>query len=174
VVCAETQPLPWRKRLAQSVRVVQGTVLNSDGQHSRMQGLPEDQTTLQWEHVITEADGPYRFETAGVRVDYQTWAELQGSKVQNRAISPLTARSNSNFVKGRDPEVANALENYIHEPYSVQAFSDQVTEVVVELEPAAVRPRRRHRLSFSPIPRGKPKAYLSSTSWASSYMILKS
>ena len=32
LVCAATQPLTFAQSLAQSVRVVQGTVVNSDGQ----------------------------------------------------------------------------------------------------------------------------------------------
>jgi carboxypeptidase family protein len=98
LVCAAIQPLTFAQSLAQSVRVVQGTVVNSDGQ-----AIPnavvylQDQKTLEVRTFITEADGRYRFGQLASDVDYQLWAEYKGHKSKTRAISSFDSKKQFNF-----------------------------------------------------------------------------
>ena len=81
LVCAATQPLTFAQSLAQSVRVVQGTVLNSDSQPlANAVAYLQDQKTLEVRTFITETDGHYRFGQLASDVDYQLWAEFKGRK----------------------------------------------------------------------------------------------
>jgi hypothetical protein len=94
LVCAAIQPLTF----AQSVRVVQGTVVTSEGQ-----AIPnavvylQDQKTLEVRTFITETDGHYRFGQLASDVDYQLWAEYKGHKSKTRAISSFDSKKQFNF-----------------------------------------------------------------------------
>ena len=98
LVCAAIQPLTLAQSLAQSVRVVQGTVVNSDGP-----AIPnavvylQDQKTLEVRTFITETDGHYRFGQLASDVDYQLWAEYKGHKSKTRAISSFDSKKQFNF-----------------------------------------------------------------------------
>src|ERR1700752_4144806 len=98
LVCAATQPLTFAQSLAQSVRVVQGTVLNSDSQPlANAVAYLQDQKTLEVRTFITEADGRYRFGQLASDVDYQLWAENKGQKSKTRAISSFDSKKQFNF-----------------------------------------------------------------------------
>src|SRR6201985_3479097 len=93
LACAATQPLIVAQSFAQSVRVVQGTVVNSDGQPiANAVVYLQDQKTLEVRTFITEADGRYRFGQLSSDVDYQLWAEFQSKKSKNRAISSFDSK----------------------------------------------------------------------------------
>ena len=98
LVSAATQPLILAQSLAQSVRVVQGTVLNSEGQPlANAVTYLQDQKTLQVRTFITEADGHYRFGQLASDVDYQLWAEFKGRKSKTRAISSFDSKKQFTF-----------------------------------------------------------------------------
>jgi hypothetical protein len=98
LICAATQPLMLGQSLAQSVRVVQGNVLNSDGQPlGNAVVYLQDQKTLEVRTFITEADGHYRFGQLASDVDYQLWAEFKGHKSKTRAISSFDSKKQFNF-----------------------------------------------------------------------------
>jgi len=98
LVCAATQPLTFAQSLAQSVRVVQGNVLNSDSQPlANAVAYLQDQKTLEVRTFITEADGHYRFGQLASDVDYQLWAEFKGRKSKTRAISSFDSKKQFNF-----------------------------------------------------------------------------
>ena len=98
LACAATQPLIFAQSLAQSVRVVQGTVVNSDGQPiANAVVYLQDQKTLEVRTFITEADGHYRFGQLASDVDYQLWAEYKGHKSKTRAISSFDSKKELNF-----------------------------------------------------------------------------
>jgi hypothetical protein len=98
LACAATQPLTFAQSLAQTVRVVQGTVLNSDSQPlANAVAYLQDQKTLQVRTFITEADGHYRFGQLASDVDYQLWAEFKGRKSKTRAISSFDSKKQFNF-----------------------------------------------------------------------------
>jgi len=98
LVCSATQPLTFAQSLAQSVRVVQGNVLNSDSQPlANAVAYLQDQKTLEVRTFITEADGHYRFGQLASDVDYQLWAEFKGRKSKTRAISSFDSKKQFNF-----------------------------------------------------------------------------
>jgi hypothetical protein len=98
LACAATQPLTFAQSLAQSVRVVQGTVVNSDAQPiANSVVYLQDQKTLEVRTFITEADGRYRFGQLASDVDYQLWAEYKGHKSKTRAISSFDSKKQFNF-----------------------------------------------------------------------------
>ena len=98
LACAAVQPLTFAQSLAQSVRVVQGTVLNSDSQPlANAVAYLQDQKTLEVRTFITEADGHYRFGQLASDVDYQLWAELKGHKSKTRAISSFDSKKQFSF-----------------------------------------------------------------------------
>jgi hypothetical protein len=98
LACAATQPLTFAQSLAQSVRVVQGTVLNSDGQPlANAVVYLQDEKTLEVRTYITEADGRYRFGQLASDVDYQLWAEYKGHKSKTRAISSFDSKKQFSF-----------------------------------------------------------------------------
>jgi Carboxypeptidase regulatory-like domain len=98
LACAAIQPLTFAQSLAQSVRVVQGTVVNSDGQPiANAVVYLQDQKSLQVRTFITEADGHYRFGQLASDVDYQLWAESKGHKSKTRAISSFDSKKQFNF-----------------------------------------------------------------------------
>jgi hypothetical protein len=95
---AATQPLIVAQSLAQSVRLVQGTVVNSDGPPiANAVVYLQDQKNLQVRTFITEADGHYRFGQLASDVDYQLWAEYKGHKSKTRAISSFDSKKQFNF-----------------------------------------------------------------------------
>jgi hypothetical protein len=98
LLCAATQPLTFAQSLAQSVRDVQGTVLNSDGQPlANAVTFLQDSMTLLVRTFITEAVGHYRFGQLASDVDYQLWAEFKGRKSKTRAISSFDSKKQFNF-----------------------------------------------------------------------------
>jgi hypothetical protein len=98
LACAATQPLAFAQSLAQSVRIVQGTVVNPDGQPiANSVVYLQDQKTLEVRTFITEADGHYRFGQLASDVDYQLWAEYKGHKSKTRAISSFDSKKQFNF-----------------------------------------------------------------------------
>ena len=98
LACAATQPLSVAQSLAQSVRVVQGTVVNSDAQPiANAVVYLQDQKTLEVRTFITETDGHYRFGQLASDVDYQLWAEFKGHKSKTRAISSFDSKKQFNF-----------------------------------------------------------------------------
>jgi hypothetical protein len=87
------QPLCLAQNPAQSVRVVQGLVLNSDGQaQPNAVVYLQDQKTLEVRTYITETDGRYRFGQLSSEVDYQLWAEYKGHKSKTRTISSFDSK----------------------------------------------------------------------------------
>ena len=98
MVSAVTQPLIHGQSLAQSVRVVQGTVQNADEQpQANAVVYLQDQKTLEVRTFITEADGHYRFGQLSSEVDYQLWAEYKGRKSKSRAISSFESKKQFTF-----------------------------------------------------------------------------
>ncbi|MGC2402729.1 MAG: carboxypeptidase-like regulatory domain-containing protein [Acidobacteriaceae bacterium] len=85
--------------LAQSVRVVQGNVTNSDNQlQPNAVVYLQDQKTLEVRTFITQTDdGHYRFGQLSSDVDYQIWAEFHGHKSKTRAISSFDSKKQFNF-----------------------------------------------------------------------------
>ena len=80
------------------MRVVQGIVLNSDGQpQANAVVYLQDQKSLEVRTFITEADGHYRFGQLSSDVDYQLWAEYKGHKSKTRAISSFDSKKQFNF-----------------------------------------------------------------------------
>jgi Carboxypeptidase regulatory-like domain len=95
---AATQPLVFAQSLAQSVRVVQGMVQNSDGQpQANAVVYLQDQKTLQVRTYITKSDGHYRFGQLSSDVDYQLWAQYQGHKSKTKVISSFDSKKQFNF-----------------------------------------------------------------------------
>ncbi len=98
LACAAIQPLSFPQSLAQSVRVVQGMVQNSDGQpQANAVVYLQDQKSLEVRTFITEADGHYRFGQLSSDVDYQLWAEYKGHKSKTKAISSFDSKKQFNF-----------------------------------------------------------------------------
>jgi Carboxypeptidase regulatory-like domain len=98
LACAAIQPLSFAQTLAQSVRVVQGMVQNSDGQpQANAVVYLQDQKSLEVRTFITEADGHYRFGQLSSDVDYQLWAEYKGHKSKTKAISSFDSKKQFNF-----------------------------------------------------------------------------
>jgi Carboxypeptidase regulatory-like domain len=98
LTCAAAGPLSLSQSLAQSMRVVQGLVLNADGQPQQNAVVYlQDQKSLQVRTYITEADGRYRFGQLSSEVDYQLWAEYKGHKSKTRAISSFDSKKELNF-----------------------------------------------------------------------------
>ncbi len=86
MACAAAQPLSVAQSLAQSVRVVQGTVQNSDGQpQANAVVYLQDQKTLEVRTFITEADGHYRFGQLSFRRGLSTLGRVQRSQVQDQS-----------------------------------------------------------------------------------------
>jgi len=98
LACVATQRQSLAQSLAQSVRVVQGTVQNSTGdpQPNAVVYL-QDQKSLEVRTYITEADGHYRFGQLSSDVDYQLWAEFKGHKSKTRSISSFDSKKQFNF-----------------------------------------------------------------------------
>jgi hypothetical protein len=93
LTCAAAGPLSFGQSLAQSMRVVQGLVLNADGQPQQNAVVYlQDQKSLQVRTYITEADGRYRFGQLSSDVDYQLWAEYKGHKSKTRSISSFDSK----------------------------------------------------------------------------------
>jgi D-serine deaminase-like pyridoxal phosphate-dependent protein len=92
VCLAPTSPV-LAQSLAQSVRVVQGNVVNADSQaQANAVVYLQDQKTLEVRTFITQTDGRYRFGQLSSDVDYQLWAEFQSKKSKNRAISSFDSK----------------------------------------------------------------------------------
>jgi hypothetical protein len=84
--------------LGQAVRVVQGNVFNANSQpQTNAVVYLQDQKTLEVRTFITQTDGHYRFGQLSSDVDYQLWAEFQGHKSKNRAISSFDSRKQFMF-----------------------------------------------------------------------------
>ena len=80
------------------MRVVQGLVLNADGQPQLNAVVYlQDQKSMQVRTYITEADGRYRFGQLSSDVDYQLWAEYKGHKSKTRSISSFDSKKQLNF-----------------------------------------------------------------------------
>jgi hypothetical protein len=95
---AAAGPLSFSQSLAQSMRVVQGLVLNADGQPQQNAVVYlQDQKSMQVRTYITEADGRYRFGQLSSDVDYQLWAEYKGHKSKTRSISSFDSKKELNF-----------------------------------------------------------------------------
>ena len=93
LTCAAAGPLSFSQSLAQSMRVVQGLVLNADGQPQQNAVVYlQDQKSMQVRTYITEADGRYRFGQLSSDVDYQLWAEYKGHKSKTRSISSFDSK----------------------------------------------------------------------------------
>ena len=93
LTCAAAGPLSFSQSLAQSMRVVQGLVLNADGQPQLNAVVYlQDQKSMQVRTYITEADGRYRFGQLSSDVDYQLWAEYKGHKSKTRSISSFDSK----------------------------------------------------------------------------------
>src|ERR1700761_1784165 len=98
LMIATAGPFSFSQGLAQSMRVVQGLVLNADGQPQQNAVVYlQDQKSLQVRTYITEADGRYRFGQLSSDVDYQLWAEYKGHKSKVRAISSFDSKKELNF-----------------------------------------------------------------------------
>jgi hypothetical protein len=98
VACVAPASLGLAQSLAQSVRVVQGNVLNSDNQpQPNAVVYLQDQKSLEVRTFITETDGRYRFGQLSSDVDYQLWAEYKGHKSKSRAISSFDSKKQFNF-----------------------------------------------------------------------------
>jgi hypothetical protein len=98
LVSGAAQPLSLAQSLAQSVRVVQGIVQNSDGQpQANAVVYLQDQKSLEVRTYITEADGHYRFGQLSSDVDYQLWAEYKGRKSKTRTMSSFDSKKQFNF-----------------------------------------------------------------------------
>jgi Carboxypeptidase regulatory-like domain len=98
LTCAAAGPLSFTQSLAQSMRVVQGLVLNADGQPQLNAVVYlQDQKSMQVRTYITEADGRYRFGQLSSDVDYQLWAEYKGHKSKTRSISSFDSKKELNF-----------------------------------------------------------------------------
>jgi Carboxypeptidase regulatory-like domain len=98
LTCAAAGLLSFSQSLAQSMRVVQGLVLNGDAQPQQNAVVYlQDQKTLQVRTYITEADGRYRFGQLSSDVDYQLWAEYKGHKSKTRSISSFDSKKELNF-----------------------------------------------------------------------------
>jgi Carboxypeptidase regulatory-like domain len=98
VACVAIQPQSVGQNLAQSVRVVQGLVQNSDDQpQANAVVYLQDQKNLEVRTYITEADGHYRFGQLSSDVDYQLWAEYKGHKSKTRAISSFDSKKQFSF-----------------------------------------------------------------------------
>jgi hypothetical protein len=98
LMCAAAGPLSFSQSLAQSMRVVQGLVLNADGQPQLNAVVYlQDQKSMQVRTYITEADGRYRFGQLSSDVDYQLWAEYKGHKSKTRSISSFDSKKELNF-----------------------------------------------------------------------------
>jgi hypothetical protein len=98
LMCAAAGPLSFSQSLAQSMRVVQGRVLNEDSQPQQNAVVYlQDQKSLQVRTYITEADGRYRFGQLSSDVDYQLWAEYKGRKSKTRSISSFDSKKELNF-----------------------------------------------------------------------------
>jgi hypothetical protein len=95
---ATAGPLSITQSLAQSLRTVQGLVLNGDNQPQQNAVVYlQDQKNLQVRTYITEADGKYRFGQMSPEVDYQLWAEYKGHKSKTRTISSFDSKKDLNF-----------------------------------------------------------------------------
>jgi hypothetical protein len=98
LTCAAAGPLSFSQSLAQSMRVVQGRVLNDDNQPQQNAVVYlQDQKSLQVRTYITEVDGRYRFGQLSSDVDYQLWAEYKGHKSKTRSISSFDSKKELNF-----------------------------------------------------------------------------
>jgi hypothetical protein len=93
VICLATTSFFPAQSFAQSTRVVQGNVVNSDSQpQANAVVYLQDQKTLEVRTFITQNDGRYRFGQLSPDVDYQLWAEFQSHKSKNRAISSFDSK----------------------------------------------------------------------------------
>jgi hypothetical protein len=98
LACFTPASLVLGQNLGQMVRVVQGSVQNSDSQvQANAVVYLQDQKTLEVRTFITQTDGHYRFGQLSSDVDYQIWAEFQGRKSKTRAISSFDSKKQFNF-----------------------------------------------------------------------------
>jgi hypothetical protein len=98
LACVAPASFGLGQSLAQSVRVVQGNLTNSDNQlQPNAVVYLQDQKTLEVRTFITQTDGHYRFGQLSSDVDYQIWAEFQGHKSKTRAISSFDSKKQFNF-----------------------------------------------------------------------------
>src|ERR1700733_11357747 len=96
--CTASCPQGFAQSLGQAVRVVQGTVQNSNEQpQANAVVYLQDQKSLEVRTFITEADGHYRFGQLSSEVDYQLWAEYKGRKSKSRAISSFESKKQFTF-----------------------------------------------------------------------------
>ena len=96
------------------MRVVQGTVVNSDGQpQPNAVVYLQDQKTLEVRTFITEADGHYRFGQLASDVDYQLWAEYKGHKSKTRAISSFDSKKQFNFDLKIETQVGESAYEHL-------------------------------------------------------------
>ena len=80
------------------MRVVQGTVLNSDGQpQANAVVYLQDQKTLEVRTYITEADGHYRFGQLSFRRGLPTLGGVQRSQVQDQGHQLFRQQKEFNF-----------------------------------------------------------------------------
>jgi hypothetical protein len=93
VICLVPTALVPARSFAQAARVVQGNVVNAGTQpQANAVVYLQDQKTLEVRTFITQTDGHYRFGQLSSDVDYQLWAEFQGHKSKNRAISSFDSK----------------------------------------------------------------------------------
>jgi hypothetical protein len=98
LACGTPASLVMGQSLAQSLRVVQGNITNSDSQlQPNAVVYLQDQKTQEVRTFITQTDGHYRFGQLSSDVDYQIWAEFQGHKSKSRAISSFDSKKQFNF-----------------------------------------------------------------------------
>jgi hypothetical protein len=97
-VCAATEPQSLAQNFGQSVRVVEGTVQNSNDQPQENAVVYlQDQKSLEVKTYITGADGHYRFGQLNSDVDYQLWAEYKGHKSKTKSISSFDSKKQFSF-----------------------------------------------------------------------------
>jgi hypothetical protein len=98
LACAASGPQGFAQNIGQSVRVVQGTVRDSNDQpQANAVVYLQDQKSLEVRTYITEADGHYRFGQLSSEVDYQLWAEYKGHKSKTRSISSFDSKKEFTF-----------------------------------------------------------------------------
>ncbi len=98
LLCVAACPLSVTQGVAQSLRLVQGLVLNAENQPQQNAVVYlQDQKNLQVRTYITEPDGKYRFGQMSSDVDYQLWAEYKGHKSKTRSISSFDSKKELNF-----------------------------------------------------------------------------
>src|SRR5271170_2529847 len=96
--CVVSGPQSFAQNIGQVVRVVQGLVLNAEGQPQENAVVYlQDQKSQEVRTYITETDGHYRFGQLSSDVDYQLWAEYKGRKSKTKSISSFDSKKQFNF-----------------------------------------------------------------------------